>query len=173
MAVAMRKTVPRDGVSRLPLARDGYVSCVSLWRCTGISLLQRNRGPGDALKRKRAEALTTGGRRTREESRVPGPKHRAHLGNRRGRANLDQKNHGRRYGNRRGRMQHSAQRAMVGIAVVGMDVGHLDNGKQREQGQADNTCHRHSAPLLTRPVLPRRCPTSAQIQSSLFKEYTD
>lgn len=59
----------------------------------------------------------------------------ARLNQRLGGSKAHQNHHGREHRNRRGRVQRDAQLAMVGIAVYRMDVRHLDDGQQRQQGQ--------------------------------------
>jgi len=70
---------------------------------------------------------------------------RARLEYRRRRFNLDQNDHGSRYRNGRGCVHDDAQRAMVGVALNGMDVRHLNDGQQRKHGKTHNGCDRPGA----------------------------
>jgi hypothetical protein len=60
------------------------------------------------------------------------------LKNRRGGLDVDQDNHGCRNGYRRCRVHHDAQRAVVGIGIERVNVGHLGHGQERQQDQAHN-----------------------------------
>ncbi len=55
--------------------------------------------------------------------------------NRGRRFDLDQDDDCSRYRNRRGGVHDDAQRAMVGVALNGMDVRHLDYGQQRKKNK--------------------------------------
>ncbi len=78
---------------------------------------------------------------------MPGSNHRQRFQNGRRRSNLNKNNDGRGDRNRSHRVQHNAQRAMVGIAFQRMDVGYLDDRQQRQQNQAHNRGHRKASRL--------------------------
>jgi hypothetical protein len=67
------------------------------------------------------------------------PNHRSRLNNCHRGSKRDQDNHGRGYRDWRRRVHHDAKRAMVGIALVRVQMRHLDDGKQRQQGKAHNS----------------------------------
>jgi len=73
--------------------------------------------------------LAGGWGRTREELRVPVANDGSRFEHRGRRFDLDQYDHGSRHRNGRGRVHDDAQLAMVGIALSGMDVRHLDHGE--------------------------------------------
>jgi hypothetical protein len=70
---------------------------------------------------------------------------RARLEDQRRALDPDQNDHGRNWRNRRRRVHGDAQRTMVGVAVGRMDVGHLDQGQQRQQGQTQQSPRPESA----------------------------
>jgi len=69
----------------------------------------------------------------------------ARFDNRRWRPHTDQNDRCRHHRNRRRRVHCDAQRAMVGIALQGMHVRHLDQDQKHQQGQAKNSGRPESA----------------------------
>jgi hypothetical protein len=56
------------------------------------------------------------------------------------------KNNDRNRGRNRGsRMQNNAERAVIGVGVERMNVGHLHHGHQSQQDQAQHRHHRRIA----------------------------
>ena len=64
-------------------------------------------------------------------------------------SNLDQENNGRRHGGRRHGMHDDAQRAMVGVADLGVGVRHLDDGHQGQQQDAHHRGNREASRCIT------------------------
>jgi hypothetical protein len=64
----------------------------------------------------------------------------AGLKNRGGRCDPDQNDGSRRDSNRNCRVHDDAERAMVGIAFLSVKMGHLGDGEQSQQGQAQDRC---------------------------------
>lgn len=58
-------------------------------------------------------------------------------GDGRGSTDADHEDSDRGDGDGRGGVEHDAQGAVVGVAVVGMDVGDLNDGEERQQGQTE------------------------------------
>ena len=51
-------------------------------------------------------------------------------------------------GRRRG-MHHDTQRAMIGVAYLGMGVSYLDDRQQRQQDNAHHRCNREASRRIT------------------------
>lgn len=83
----------------------------------------------------RNDALAAAGRGANEELGLPEAGNRVRLKNRCGGLKLDQDDNGGGYGDGRCRVHHDAERAMVGVAIDGMDVRHLNDGQQRQQNK--------------------------------------
>jgi hypothetical protein len=69
---------------------------------------------------------------------MPVPNDCSRFKNRSRRFDLDQNDRGNRHCNGRGCVHDNAQRAMVCVALNGMDVRYLDYGKQRQQDKTHN-----------------------------------
>lgn len=68
-------------------------------------------------------------------------------------------------------MHHDAQWAVIGVAVEGMGVRHLDYRQQRQQNQADNRRHRETSRLGATIGVPFYL-QSPQQTDLIFQEYT-
>ena len=105
--------------------------------CRNIPLqrrLKRTARNGNQAELEMLESPLAGGwGRTREELRVPVTNDRSRFEHRRRRFDLDHDDHGSRHRNGRGCVHDDAQRAMIGVALDGMDVRHLDDSQQRKQ----------------------------------------
>jgi hypothetical protein len=70
---------------------------------------------------------------------VPVPDYRVRLDNRRGASEYDQDYDSRGNPNRSRRMHRNAERAVVGVALQGMYVRHLDHGHHCQQCQTQQS----------------------------------
>jgi hypothetical protein len=116
------------------------------------------------------EALTSG-RRASEELGVPMADDRAGLGKLHSSAGPDHDDHGSHHRDGSRRVQRNAQRAMIGIALGHMVVGHLYGDQQRQQDQTQQSDRPESAWLLA-AILAIICRQCGQINQPLFKGYT-
>jgi hypothetical protein len=89
------------------------------------------------------ERLAAGGRRTNEETGLGFVGNRAGLILRRGSAYRHQNNNGRSDRNRRRRVHDDAERALIRISLIRMEMGDLDKRQQRQQSHAQQR-HRHA-----------------------------
>ena len=107
---------------------------ISRWECADALPLQGASLNGNQAELENCEdALAGGWRRTGEELRMPVADDSARFENRGRRFDPNQDDHGSRYRNGRGGVHDDAQRAMIGVALDGMDVRHLDDSQQRKQ----------------------------------------
>jgi hypothetical protein len=96
-------------------------------------------------ERKREDALAGNRGRADKEARLALPNHKDGLGLRRGRPQLHQNDGQCRNSDRRRRVHDDAQRAMVCIAFVGVQVGNLGHDKQCQQHNANHRNGREEA----------------------------
>lgn len=127
---------------------------------------------GDQAELEMLESPLAGGwGRTSKELRVPVTNQRSRFENRGSRFDLDQDHRGSRDRNGRSRVHDNAQRAMVSIALSGMDVRHLDHGEQRQQDKThygDNGPSTWPSVECSAAVSPKSC----QKNHPLIEGYT-
>ncbi len=94
---------------------------------------------GNKRSGKEREGASAGrGRGTREELGLPVTNLGARLKDRGGTFKLDQNNDGSGVDGRDGRVHDHTERAVVGIAAVGVQMGHLGDGQESQQAQTQN-----------------------------------
>ena len=102
---------------------------------------------GQKRMMKTERCLADCGRGACEKLRMPVTGYAANLKNRGRDRDLDESDESRRDDHGRGRMHDDTKRAVVGIAIVGVCVGHLSDGQQGQKSYAHKT-HRRKSPGL-------------------------
>ncbi len=113
--------------------------------------------------------LEAGGRRTDEETGTGPWSERERLGLRSVRSQRHKHNRRRSHRNRRCCVHHHAERALVGICLIGMKMGYLN---QRKNGQQSNAHQRYRYAKTGAGAAAGLCLKSNQDTYPLLQEYT-